>query len=133
MAVQPGLCRTWSETPKTGFLTMRLICWSDPQVFFLLFQVLLKEDRPEFPGSRSHFVHKLQFLQPDLLEGIPVYRVMNRKGEIIEEDQDPKVSWFLTKAFFCIQLTFGIILGLRGILRLVNHPSISFTKHQRKL
>ena len=23
--VQPGLCRTWSETPKTGFLTSRLI------------------------------------------------------------------------------------------------------------
>ena len=25
VAVQPGLCRTWSETPKTGFLRMRLI------------------------------------------------------------------------------------------------------------
>ena len=25
MAVQPGLCRTWSEIPKTGFLTTRLI------------------------------------------------------------------------------------------------------------
>ena len=25
VAVQPGLCRTWSETPKTGFLIMRLI------------------------------------------------------------------------------------------------------------
>ena len=25
-AVQPGLCGTWSETPKTGFLTTRLIC-----------------------------------------------------------------------------------------------------------
>ena len=24
MAVQPGLCETWSETPKTGFLTTRL-------------------------------------------------------------------------------------------------------------
>ena len=24
-AVQPGLCRTWSETPNTGFLTTRLI------------------------------------------------------------------------------------------------------------
>ena len=24
MAVQPGLCRTWSETPKTGFITTRL-------------------------------------------------------------------------------------------------------------
>ena len=23
MAVQPGLCRTWSETPKTGFLRTR--------------------------------------------------------------------------------------------------------------
>ena len=29
--VQPGLCRTWSETPKTGFLMTRLIsrcCYS---------------------------------------------------------------------------------------------------------
>ena len=25
VAVQPGLCQTWSETPKTGFLTSRLI------------------------------------------------------------------------------------------------------------
>ena len=25
VAVQPGLCRTWSETPKTDFLTTRLI------------------------------------------------------------------------------------------------------------
>ena len=25
VAVQPGLCRTWPETPKTGFLTKRLI------------------------------------------------------------------------------------------------------------
>ena len=25
MAIQPGLCRTWSETPKKGFLAIRLI------------------------------------------------------------------------------------------------------------
>ena len=25
VAVQPGLCRTWSEIPKTGFLVTRLI------------------------------------------------------------------------------------------------------------
>ena len=25
VSVQPGLCRIWSETPKTGFLTTRLI------------------------------------------------------------------------------------------------------------
>ena len=27
MAVQLGLCQTWSETPKTGFLTSRLTCF----------------------------------------------------------------------------------------------------------
>ena len=35
LSSQPGLCRTWSETPKTGFLTTRLnsfslfsnVCW----------------------------------------------------------------------------------------------------------
>ena len=29
VAALPDLCRTWSETPKTGFLTTRLICLSD--------------------------------------------------------------------------------------------------------
>ena len=27
VAVQPGLCRTWSETPKTGFLITRLVSY----------------------------------------------------------------------------------------------------------
>ena len=32
-AIQPGLCRTWSEIPKTGFLTTRLTClWVPDQV-----------------------------------------------------------------------------------------------------
>ena len=38
--VQPGLCRTWSETPKTGFLTSRLkSChsWSMFVFFFFVF------------------------------------------------------------------------------------------------
>ena len=26
VSVQPGLCRTWSETPKTDFPASRLIC-----------------------------------------------------------------------------------------------------------
>ena len=32
VAVQPGLCRTWSETPKTGFLTTRLILETARQI-----------------------------------------------------------------------------------------------------
>ena len=35
VAVQPGLCQTWSETPKTGFLRTRLI-WES-----IFMQVLL--------------------------------------------------------------------------------------------
>ena len=34
VVVQPGLCRTWSETPKTGFLTTRLN--GDAQVISLI-------------------------------------------------------------------------------------------------
>ena len=35
MVVEPGLCGTWSETPKTGFLTTRLIytCYDDVNAF----------------------------------------------------------------------------------------------------
>ncbi|XP_041352910.1 2-oxoisovalerate dehydrogenase subunit alpha, mitochondrial-like isoform X2 [Gigantopelta aegis] len=50
------------------------------------------EDKPEFPGSRSQYVHKLEFLHPEILQGIPVYRVMNRNGKIIESDQDPQLT-----------------------------------------
>ena len=38
VAVQPGLCRTWSETPKTGFLTPRLI-WSVEEAHYLAHQI----------------------------------------------------------------------------------------------
>ena len=55
VVVQPGLCGTWSETPKTGFLTTRLISYmvteenrfetelSGPPSFFGIFPLLLKE------------------------------------------------------------------------------------------
>ena len=44
VAVQPGLCRTWSETPKTGFLTTRLI--------FLAHQIRQSEISPGSVFSR---------------------------------------------------------------------------------
>ena len=36
MVVQPGLCWTWSEPPKTGFLRTRLICWMRGSISQLL-------------------------------------------------------------------------------------------------
>jgi len=50
------------------------------------------QDKPEFPGSRSRFTEKLQFIQPETYEGIPVYRVMDRKGVVIDPSQDPNLG-----------------------------------------
>ena len=49
------------------------------------------DERPQFPGSRSQWTEKLEFVRPDLYDGIPVYRVMDRKGKVIDPSQDPQV------------------------------------------
>ena len=38
MPVQPGLCQTWSETPKTGFLTTRLIFFLNKIIKYIQFR-----------------------------------------------------------------------------------------------
>lgn len=50
------------------------------------------DERPQFPGSRSQWTEKLEFIRPDLYDGIPVYRVMDRKGKVIDPSQDPQVK-----------------------------------------
>jgi len=58
------------------------------------------DERPQFPGSRSQWIDKLEFIRPDLYDGIPVYRVMDRKGKVIDASQDPDVS----HTFFMFQV-----------------------------
>ena len=48
---QPGLCRTWSETPKTGFLTSRLN-----------YDLTIKVDFMMVFSDQRHFVIKWQRL-----------------------------------------------------------------------
>lgn len=55
-------------------------------------QTTREHDRPEFPGSKSEFVSKLEFLDPDNIEGIPVYRVLNKEGHFIDSKEDPEVG-----------------------------------------
>lgn len=50
----------------------------------------MTEDKPNFPGSRSKWTEKLEFVQPDLYDGIPVYRVMDRSSDVINPDHDPQ-------------------------------------------
>ena len=54
MTVQPGLCRTWSKTPKTGFLTTRLI-WSFSTGLTVLF--FLTERSVEDVGLQSYTLY----------------------------------------------------------------------------
>ena len=62
---------------------------SEPSKFY--------NDAPEFPGSKHKlaFTEKLQFIEPERYDGIPVYRVMDRQGNIIDESQDPKVTFIV--------------------------------------
>lgn len=51
------------------------------------------EDKPRFPGAlNSYYTEKLEFDDPDDGEVIPVYRVMDRNGKVIDEAHDPKVN-----------------------------------------
>ncbi|XP_038071860.1 2-oxoisovalerate dehydrogenase subunit alpha, mitochondrial-like isoform X1 [Patiria miniata] len=47
------------------------------------------EDKPLFPGASSSYTEKLKFLGGDVYDPIPVYRVMNKMGSIIDPSQDP--------------------------------------------
>uniref|UniRef100_A0A667HRR7 2-oxoisovalerate dehydrogenase subunit alpha n=2 Tax=Felinae TaxID=338152 RepID=A0A667HRR7_LYNCA len=47
------------------------------------------DDKPQFPGASAEFVDKLEFIQPNVISGIPVYRVMDRQGQIINPSEDP--------------------------------------------
>ena len=62
-------------------------------------QALIHEDvassegsMTEFPGAKARYTESLSFLTPSSnTEGIPVYRVMDKKGEIILPDSDPNL------------------------------------------
>jgi 2-oxoisovalerate dehydrogenase E1 component alpha subunit len=49
------------------------------------------DDVPHFPGLKSKFTDKLEFVNAEEEGHIPVYRVMNRKGEITDKENEPTV------------------------------------------
>ena len=69
------------------------------QYIEILLQALIHEDAAssqgsmtEFPGAKARYTESLSFLTPSSnTEGIPVYRVMDKKGDIILPDSDPNL------------------------------------------
>ena len=49
-------------------------------------------DKPMFPGSKSDWTQKLEFVKSENYKPIPVYRVINREGHVIEPDLEPNLS-----------------------------------------
>jgi len=43
-------------------------------------------------GSKLKFTNELNVIDPDTIEGIPVYQVLNTKGVVIDEAHDPQLS-----------------------------------------
>ncbi len=50
------------------------------------------DEKPQFPGASAEFVDKLDFIKPNVISGIPIYRVMDRQGQIINASEDPQLS-----------------------------------------
>ncbi|GCC31402.1 hypothetical protein chiPu_0009859 [Chiloscyllium punctatum] len=50
------------------------------------------DEKPQFPGASAEYVDKLEFIQPNVISGIPIYRVMDRQGQIVNSDEDPKIG-----------------------------------------
>ena len=57
-------------------------------------------DRPLFPGSRSRWTEKLEFVKQESDAVIPVYRVTGRDGKVIDSTQDPQLGQELTTRIY---------------------------------
>ena len=52
------------------------------------------QDKPRFPGAtNSCYTEKMDFVNPNDGQTIPVYRVMDRNGGVFDESHDPKVEY----------------------------------------
>ena len=86
-------------------------------------QALIHEDAAssqgsmtEFPGAKARYTESLSFLTPSSnTEGIPVYRVMDKKGDIILPDSDPNLPDEQLLKMYKVR---KIILELVSIMRL---------------
>ncbi len=52
-------------------------------------------DRALFPGYKGDFSTNLEFIYPENSPQIQCYRVMNRKGVVLDPNHDPKVCIYI--------------------------------------
>ncbi|KAB0403105.1 hypothetical protein E2I00_009898 [Balaenoptera physalus] len=92
MAVAAAAARVWGSSRglgRVGLLLLRQpgargLARSRQQQHFSSL-----DDKPQFPGASAEFIDRLEFIQPNVISGIPIYRVMDRQGQIINPSEDP--------------------------------------------
>lgn len=60
--------------------------------YFISFQCFYSTEVPLFPGAKTTWTENLEFTGKHSYAPIPVYRVMDRQGNIILPEHEPKVS-----------------------------------------
>lgn len=69
-------------------------------------------EKPQFPGASAEFIDHLEFIQPNVISGIPIYRVMDRQGQIINPTEDPQVWSLLLK---CVEISwYQVVINKRS-------------------
>jgi 2-oxoisovalerate dehydrogenase E1 component alpha subunit len=67
----------------------------------MFFQLLSTHSRPdtqqngklaEFPGARAPFVNEIKFINENSYDPIPIYRVMDGNGAIIDKNEEPNLD-----------------------------------------
>lgn len=51
----------------------------------------MSTEAPLFPGAKTTWTEKLDFLGKHSYQAIPVYRVMDRQGNVINPEEDPNL------------------------------------------
>ena len=50
-------------------------------------------DVANLPGVKATYTETMNILQPDSYDGITIYRVMDRHGNVIDQSQDPRLTY----------------------------------------
>ena len=76
-----------------------------------------------FPGAKARYTEDLSFLTPSSkTEGIPVYRVMDKKGDIILPESDPNLpDEQLLKMYKVTCLTHRMVCLHASIYKIKKH------------
>ncbi|XP_045019187.1 2-oxoisovalerate dehydrogenase subunit alpha, mitochondrial isoform X1 [Bubalus bubalis] len=138
MAVTAAAARVWRPSRglgRAGLPLLRLLGarglarshrhrWQQQQHFSSL------DDKPQFPGASAEFIDKLEFIQPNVISGIPIYRVMDRQGQIINPSEDPHLAHVCL--CLCLQLPQEKVLKFYKSMTLLNTMDRILYESQRQ-